>query len=100
MRKYIDWNKHHATRSAAAAKAANARWDRVRAARKDEPLRASRVVELTIRDTHRTMRVIRLKCEPSLQGWGRFAVMENGAQIGKRRFGHKALAALLAASLR
>ena len=65
----------------------------------DEPARVSRVVELTILDSHRARRFIRLQAEPLACGWSRWRVTENGARIGKRGFGSLAVAKLIAASL-
>ena len=75
------------------------RWEKSRDAQYDDPVRKSRVVELTIRDSLRPMRTIRLQCDPTERGWGRFSVDENGVMIGRRRFGCSAIAKLISASL-
>lgn len=89
------WTKE--TGSAAAA----ARWRKVRAGRSDCPLRETRVVELTVRDSHRTRRVIRMESDLTrdARAWGRWSVSENGRAIGRRRFGRSAIADLIARSL-
>jgi len=73
-----------------------ARWDRVHAVRSGEPLRASRIVEFPIRDTHRPFAMIRLEAEPTERGFWRWIVSENGVRIGKRRLGRRAVADLIA----
>jgi hypothetical protein len=93
------WNAGKRQRSDKARHAANTRWDRVRAARAGEPVRETRVVELTIRDSHRPMRIVRLQAEELERSWSRWAVSENGQKIGNRRFGRNGIADLLARSL-
>jgi hypothetical protein len=58
-----------------------------------------RVVEITIRDSHRPQRVIRLMAHPTEHGWSRWGVLENGVRVGKRRIGSGRLWEILAASL-
>ena len=69
------------------------------AASAGEPIRETRVVEMVIRDSHRTMRLIRMTAEPRERGWSRWMVAENGAQVGRRKFGNHAIARLIARSL-
>jgi len=57
------------------------------------------VVELTIRDSHRPMRVVRMEAEEGDRGWGRWMVTESGARVGRRRFGRRAVGELIAGSL-
>jgi len=75
----------------------NARWERVHAASAGEPVRRSRVIDIEIRDSHRPLARIRLHAEPAERGWSRWLATENGSPIGKRRFGRKSLAAMIAA---
>ncbi len=99
MPHWLKWRTQRLVRSARAQKAANARWAAVRAARAGEPPRQTRVVELTLRDTHRPMRIILLEAEPTENGWGRWAVTENGERIGRRRFGRTRIGQTIAGSL-
>lgn len=85
----------------AQSRRAHARWEKHRARQIETPVRQSKLVELTIRDSHRPMRVIRLRADPTDRGWGRFAGEENGRAIAHgRRFGHRHIATLIAQSLR
>jgi len=99
MRDRGKWRAGAAARSAQAQRAANARWAAVRSALAEDPVRTSRVVELTIRDTHNTMRVVRMQSEPREHGWSRWAVTENGQRVGRRRLGRSTIADLIARSL-
>ncbi len=99
MRNWTKWNAERAQRSARATRAANARWEAARAERAAGPTRQTRIVELTIRDTHRTMRTIRLSAEPTELGWSRWAAAENGQRIGRRRLGKTRLARMIAETL-
>jgi hypothetical protein len=72
------------------------RWARVHAACAGEPVRASRIVEFPIRDTHRPFAMIRLEAEPTERGFGRWLVSENGVRVGKRRFGRRQVADMIA----
>lgn len=99
MRNWNKWRAGAKARSERASRAARARWDRVHAAQAADPVLQSRVVELTIVDTNRMRRVIRLQAEPAARGWGRWLVNENGRRVGQRRFGAKAIAAMIAGSL-
>jgi hypothetical protein len=99
MRNWATYRAGKARRSEAGRRAANARWARVHAACNGEPVRESRVVELSIRDSHRPARVIRMQADMTPRGWSRWAVSENGARIGCRTFGRRALAGLIAGSL-
>lgn len=99
-----NWRKHHkgkALRSERARKAAVIRWERYHAELAAVLVRETRYVELTILDSHRPMRVIKMQAEParSETGWGRWAVTENGTRIGTRRMGRTTLAGLIARSL-
>jgi hypothetical protein len=94
-----NWSKYRAgnkARSEAAVRAARARWDRVLAQRAGEPVRQTRVVELTVVDSHRPRSLIRLAADEQDGRWGRWAVTEGGQRIGKRRFGRRAVADLIA----
>lgn len=99
MRNWRKWRSGNEQRSERARKAANARWDACRAANASEPIRRDRVVELTIRDTHRPMFIIRLQAHETPRGWSRWQVTENGKQVGRRRWGTHAVAAMIARSL-
>jgi hypothetical protein len=63
--------------------------------------RRDRVSEVTIRDTHRPMVVVRLEARMTRGGrrWGRRAVYENGRRVGARRLGLRAIGELLAGVL-
>ena len=99
MRNWSQWRAGAEARRERASRAAEARWAAVRAARVDEPVRETRVVELTIRDSHRPLRILQMSADESERGWGRWDVCENGVKIGRRRFGRRAVAELLARSL-
>ncbi len=99
MRDWKKWNANAEHRRERARRAAEARWEAARESRSDEPVRQTRVVELTIRDTHRCRRTIVLRADEGFRGWGRWLVSENGERIGRRRFGRSAIAALIARSL-
>jgi hypothetical protein len=60
-----------------------------RAAHAGDPQRHSRVSEVTIRDSHRPMQIIRIHREPTEHSWSR----------GRRTFGKTALGKLLAEAL-
>lgn len=95
----MNWRKWQAgkkVRSAKARRAAVARWAAYHAAREGEPVRRTRVVEMTIRDSCRMMRVIRLESDEG----GRWLVSENGVRVGSRRLGARRLAGLIAESLK
>lgn len=68
-------------------KRAEARWARVRERRRGETTRATRVVEVTIRDSHRPRIVLRLEAQETGQGWGRWRVSENGTEWAGRKIG-------------
>lgn len=93
------WRAGAAEQSRRASVAARARWDAVREARQDEPVRMTRVVEITVRDSHRPRRTLRLESEEGPHGWRRWRVSEDGVRVGTRRLGRSTLARLLAQSL-
>jgi hypothetical protein len=99
MQSHAKWKAGSRARSDRARAAANVLWQRVHAAAAAEPERETRFVELTIRDSHRPLRVIRLQAEQSDHAWGRWAVDENGSRIGARRFGRSAISEMIARSL-
>jgi len=99
MRNWRKWREQRTLRSDRGRRAATARWDAVHADRAAEPVRDSRVVEITIRDSTRPLRQIQMQCEPTEHGWSRWAVTENGHPAGRRRFGATAIARLIAQSL-
>jgi DNA-directed RNA polymerase subunit E'/Rpb7 len=76
-----------------------ARWKKQHAAAQGEPIRQTRVVELVIRDSQRTMRNIKLTAHQRERGWSRWTVTENNTPIGRRAFGAHAIAQLIARSL-
>jgi hypothetical protein len=45
------------------------------------------------------MRLIRLEADDKGRAWSRWKVTENGARVGRRRFGRTAIARLIAYSL-
>jgi len=96
---YRKWQAGKAKQTKRARAGADARWAAVREARAEEPVRRTRVVELTIRDSHRPGTVVRLSAEEGARGWGRWAVEQDGARIGKRRLGKAGIARMLAAFL-
>ena len=99
MRNWAKWRAEASARSERARRAAMARWDAECAARHDEPCRTSRVIEMVVRDSHRPMRLIRLEADDKGRAWSRWKVTENGARVGRRRFGRTAIARLIAYSL-
>lgn len=99
MRNCKKWRQARERRSAAARKAAEARWAAVRSRFHGEPVRTTRVVEIVIRDSHRQMRTIRMVADEQPRGWGRWAVTENWQVVGERRLGRTAIAGLIARSL-
>jgi hypothetical protein len=86
-------------RSAAGRAGAEARWASVRAARADEPIRQTRIDEITIRSTIRPMQIIRIERQPKAHGWSRAHVYVNGQRVGRRTYGRSAIAKLLATAL-
>ena len=99
MRDWAKWRKEKARRSAAGRAGANARWAAYHVAQDGEPVRQSRVTELTIRDTHRPMEIVRIVRQPRDHSWGRGRVTVNSRPVGRRAFGISAIARLLARSL-
>lgn len=99
MRNWKKWRAGTKARNESARRAAMARWDAYHQAVSAEPLRATRTVEITIRDSHRPMHVIILKADERQNGWSRFSVSEGGVRIGSRRFGRSSIASLIAALL-
>jgi hypothetical protein len=96
MRNWKKYRDARKARSEAASRAARARWDRVSAARADEPVRQTRVVVLEVRDTHRMRATIRMEADETPRGWSRWTVTEGGQRIGRRRYGGRAVAELIA----
>jgi hypothetical protein len=92
------WNTQARERSRRAQHAAEVRWARHHAGI-EAPPRETRVVEMSIRDSHRPMRTLRFEADETERGWGRWRVSEGGARIGERRFGRTAIGALIARSL-
>jgi hypothetical protein len=100
MQNGAKWREERAERSARATRAANARWAAVRQARAGEPVREPLVVEITIRQLHRPMRIIHAVAQPRKHGrWSRWTVRENDRPVGRRALGAKALGNLIASSL-
>ena len=99
MRNWAKGREAKARRSAAGRTGAVARWTEYHAAQAAEPVRQSRVTELTIRDTHRPMEIVRIVRQPRDHSWGRGRVTVNGRPVGRRAFGVSAIAQLLARSL-
>lgn len=99
MRDWAKWWEAKARRSAAGRAGATARWAAYHAAKADEPVRQSRVTEITIRDSHRPMEIVRIVRQPRAHSWGRGRVTVNGRPVGRRAFGVSAIARLLARSL-
>lgn len=99
MRDWRKWRADSERRRHAARRAAQIRWDRHHAEQSDVVARATRSVELSIRDTHRPMRIIRMEAEEREHGWGRWAAWENETRIGSRQFGRSKIAELIARSL-
>ena len=81
---------------ASGSEAARARWQNNALARAGEPVRETRVVEMTIRDSHRPGVEVRMESHETPSGWGRWRVAQNGKQVGRRTFGHTAISAMLA----
>lgn len=75
------------------------RWETVHAAKRNEPPRETRAIELTIRDSHRPMRMIRLTAEETEHGWSRWTVTENGQPAGARPWGKNAIAKAIARTM-
>jgi hypothetical protein len=75
---------------------ANARWAAHHAAQAGEPVRETRVVEVTVRDSHRPGCTVRLEANETVHGWGRWAVFQAETRIGKRRMGRHAVGDLIA----
>jgi hypothetical protein len=99
MRDWFKWQADKSRRSEIACKAATARWDAHHAAHAGEPKRHSRVSELTIRDSHRPLQIIRIHRESKGHAWSRGRVYIDGHRIGHRAFGRTALGKLLAEAL-
>jgi hypothetical protein len=75
------------------------RWAKAAAAREGEPIRETRVVEMTIRDSHRPMRIVRLQAEETERGWSRWTAHENGQRAGQKPWGKNAIARAIARTL-
>jgi hypothetical protein len=99
MRNWAKWREAKARRSAAGRAGANARWAAYHAAQAGEPVRQSRVTEITVRDSHRPMEIVRIVREPRDHSWGRGRVEVNGKPVGRRALGISGIARLLARSL-
>jgi hypothetical protein len=85
--------------NAAQARRIAKRWEKRQEVLKDEPLRQSRVTELTIRDSHRPMEIVRIVREPRDHSWGRGRMEMNGKPVGRRAFGISGIARMLARSM-
>jgi ATPase subunit of ABC transporter with duplicated ATPase domains len=96
MRDWQKWRAGAKARSARASRAAIARWDAVRAARAGEPVRETRVTEITVRDSHRPMEIVRLQSEETRSGWSRRRVSHNGVSLSIRPLGPSGIASLIA----
>ncbi len=101
--KHLSWKyRRRRTRAqqrefcAAQAARVEKRWAKARAAAAAEPLRTDRVVELTVRDSHRPGTTLRLESRETAAGFRRWAMAEAGRQIGPRRMGRHAIAKLIA----
>lgn len=99
MRNWKDWNDGAADRSRRASHAANARWDKHRAA-DGEPIRKTRVEEIMIRSSLRPMQIIRIERQQSEHGWSRGRVTVNSQRVGRRTLGRTALSKLIWEALR
>ena len=66
------------------------------AASAGEPVRVSRITEVTIRDTHRPLAVFRFQREPTERGWGRAKPEQNGKELSIRPVATAGIARLLA----
>jgi hypothetical protein len=86
-------------RSAAGRAGAKARWAAVRAARAEEPIRQTRIDEITIRSSIRPQQILRVERQPAERGWSRAHVYVNGRRVGCRGYGRTALGKLLAEAL-
>jgi hypothetical protein len=75
------------------------RWSKASAVRVGEPIRETRVVLMTIRDSHRPMRIIRMQAEETERGWSRWVVQENGQPAGQKPWGKNAIARAIASTL-
>ena len=73
-----------------------ARWARQSAERERDPVRQTRVVEITVRDSHRTRTLIRLEADENERSWGRWGVWQDGQRVEQRRAGKRQLAAMVA----
>jgi hypothetical protein len=71
------------------------RWEAYRAARVNEPIRATRTTRITIEDSHRMRMVFMLARQETPRGWGRAEVQENGKPVS-RKWGIRKLATALA----
>jgi hypothetical protein len=86
------WHNNAAQRSERARRAAMARWSRAHDD-SDAPMRETRTIEVTLRDSHRPMETIRLSRDDVGDGrWSRWRV--EGARI--RPLGATGVARLLA----
>jgi hypothetical protein len=67
------WGKRKRKRSNRGQHGADCRWRKYHEKLAGEPVRTDRVIEITIRDSHRPMTVIRLRREQNDEGrWGRW----------------------------
>lgn len=74
------------------------RWAKVHAVQVGDPVRQTRVIQMTILDTHRPMRIIRLQAEETERGWSRWTATENG-QPCTRLWGKIAIAKAIARTM-
>ena len=87
---------HRTFTSASGSTAARARWVKNAMARRHEPVRETRVVELVVRDSHKPQCVIRLEAQETPRGWSRWQVSQNGKRVGRRTFGRSAVGKMMA----
>ena len=94
MRNWRKWREGKEKRSELARRAAETRWARVHA---EAPLRERRVIEITIRDSHRMRTVIRAEQLQDEEGrWSRLRVEgSKGRPVGRHGLGLRVAAAVL-----
>ena len=80
---------------AAQARRIAKRWEKAQAKKASEPIRKTRVTEITVRDTVLPMRTIRIVRDPTARGWGRATVYENDARL-PRKVGARQLGLMIA----
>lgn len=89
------WNKGKRARSERASKAARARWEKEHSGKQPEP-RETRHIEITIRDSHRPMTIIRAHQEQQDYGrWSRLRIEGSTSRPVSRNGMAKRIAAAL-----